>query len=84
MFRDRSGEERTVYQSGEECQALLRCGVVSAARRLAMKAARRVPRAQGMTVSFSAAALVIDLMKRALVFMALVLDISLLWGAALA
>jgi hypothetical protein len=37
-----------------------------------------------MTVSFSAAALVIDLMKRALVFMALVLGISLLWGAALA
>ena len=62
----------------------MRWVVVSAARRLAMNAARRVPRAQGMTVSFSAAALVIDLMKRALVFMALVLGISLLWGVALA
>ncbi|WP_299563737.1 hypothetical protein [uncultured Sulfitobacter sp.] len=36
-----------------------------------MNAARLVLRAQGMTVSFSAAAFVIDLMKRALVFIAL-------------
>ena len=49
-----------------------------------MNAARLLPRAQGITVSFSAAAFVIDLMKRALVFMALVLGISLLSGVALA
>lgn len=52
-------------------QALLRKSV-SADRRLAMKALRRLPRVHGITVSFSAAVLVIDLMKRALVFMALV------------
>ena len=62
-------------------QAVLRGAVwASAARRLAMNAARRVPRAHGITVSFSAAACVIDLMKRALVFMALVLGIYLVAG----
>ena len=50
-------------------QATLRCGAASAALRFAIKAARRDPRAQGMTVSFSAVAFVIDLIKRALVFM---------------
>ncbi len=52
----------------EDAQATLRCGVASAAFRFAMNAARREPRAQGMTVSFSAAAFVIDLIKRAFVF----------------
>lgn len=61
--------------SGRKDQALLRWGV-SEARRFAMNAARRLPRTHGMTVSFSAAAFVIDLMKRALVFMARVLGIS--------
>jgi hypothetical protein len=64
-------------------QALLRC-VVCAAVRFAMNAARRVPRDQGMTVSVSVAALMIDLMKRALVFMALVLDLHVVMGVALA
>ena len=40
-----------------------------AAERLATKAARRAPRAQGMTVSHLAAASVIDLIKRLFVFM---------------
>lgn len=41
--------------------------------RLATKAARRAPRAQGMTVSFFAAASTTDLIKRVLVFMVRVL-----------
>jgi hypothetical protein len=49
-----------------------------------MNAARRLPRVQGITVSFLAAVFVIDLMKRALVFMSLVLNVVLLLGAALA
>lgn len=47
--------------------AVLRKG--ACAVRLAMNAARRDPRAQGMTVSFLAAVSTIDLMKRVLVFM---------------
>ena len=46
---------------------------VSTALRFAMKAARRAPRAHGMTVSFLAAVSSTLLMKRVLVFMALVL-----------
>ncbi len=41
-----------------------------------MNAARRAPRAHGMTVSFFAAVATILLMKRVLVFMALILDLS--------
>jgi hypothetical protein len=63
--------------------AVLRRGA-SAAWRFAMNAARRLPRVQGITVSFLAAVFVIDLMKRALVFMSLVLNVVLLLGAALA
>ena len=48
-----------------------------------MNFARRLPRAHGITVSFSAADFVIDLMKRALVFMGRVLGVSLLSGIAL-
>jgi len=43
--------------------------------RFAMKAARRAPRAQGITVSFFAAAATTPLMKRVLVFMILFLDL---------
>jgi hypothetical protein len=41
--------------------------------RLAMNAARRAPRAQGIVTSVSAAALVTDLIKRVLVFMSVLL-----------
>jgi hypothetical protein len=44
--------------------------------RLAMKAARRLPRAHGMTVSSLAAAATMPLMKRVLVFMGSILDVS--------
>jgi hypothetical protein len=40
-----------------------------------MNAARRAPRAQGITVSFFAAAATTPLMKRVLVFMALILSL---------
>lgn len=75
----RGGGGQACYLEWSSDQALLRRGA-SAARRFAMNAARRVPRAQGMTVSFSAAAFVIDLMKRALVFMSLVLSICVVMG----
>jgi len=65
--RTRSAAERVFYQ------ALLRAGAAGALR-FAMKAARRAPRAHGMTVSLSAAALVMDLMKRALVFIISILN----------
>jgi hypothetical protein len=60
-------------------QALLRAGAAGALR-LAMKVERRAPRAQGITVSFSAAAFVMDLMKRALVFMVCALNMRFLSG----
>lgn len=53
--------------------------VCSGALRFAMNAARRAPRVQGITVSFFAAAAMTPLMKRVLVFMALILG-SMCWG----
>ena len=57
---------------GETYQALLRTGAAPA--RLAIKAARRAPRAHGMTVSVLAAVSTMDLMKRGFFFMALFLS----------
>ncbi len=56
---------------GKTYYAVLR--TTGAALRLAMKAARRAPRAQGITVSFLAAVSTTDLMKRVLVFMVRIL-----------
>ena len=55
--------------------------LASAVARFSMKAARRLPRAQGITVSFFAAAATIVLMKRLLDFMTLVLGLFVLLGA---
>jgi|TARA_R100001143_G_scaffold27694_1_gene27502 hypothetical protein len=53
---------------GETFQAVLRTGALPA--RFAIKAARRAPRAHGMTVSVFAAVSTTDLMKRGFFFMA--------------
>ncbi len=65
---DRLGSRKT---QAENCYAVLRTN--AGALRFAMKAARRDPRAQGITVSFLAAVSTTDLMKRVLVFMVRIL-----------
>ena len=70
----RGPEPRSEAQiTGFRAQADLR--VCSDSLRFAMNVARRAPRAHGITVSFFAAAATTPLMKRVLVFMALILSL---------